>query len=121
MLTSLLQLQLNLQQQAVEQQAPYADGGFELFLTRLLTGIMTVAAILVFIFLLWGAFDWISSNGEKSKTESARNKMTGAVMGILVLSVVLVIFMFIQSILGIQVIDFGTTPATPPGPATIII
>lgn len=113
MLTSLLQLQLNLQQEAVDQSAPYAVGGFELFLSRMLIGLMTTAAVLVFIFLVWGAFDWINSGGEKGKIESGRNKITGAIMGILVLAVVLVIFMFVQSILGIQVIDFTPGPAAP--------
>lgn len=108
-LPSLIALELDLKGQALTQQVPYIQegtGSFGNFLSTILTAIMAIAAISVFIFLIWGAFDYINSGGEKGKIDSARNRMTGAVMGLVVLATVLVIFTFIQQILGIELINF---------------
>jgi len=113
---SLLAIELDLKGQAVTQELPFAqagEGGFALFFSNILTALMTIAALAVFIFLIWGAFDYINSGGEKGKIESARNKMTGAVMGLVVLAMVLVIFAFIQQVLGIEILTFSSGPTAP--------
>lgn len=56
-----------------------------------------VAAVALLIYLLWGAFDWITSGGEKEKLEKARNKMTQAVIGIIIVIFVLALFVVITS------------------------
>ncbi len=110
MFLTLLQtpLILDLKGQAEEQNLPYVNnGGFAGFVTSLLQAMMAIGAVTVFVFLIWGAFDLMNAGGEKGKLESARNKMTGAIMGLIVLSTVLVIFMFVQQILGIEVFKFS--------------
>ncbi len=47
--------------------------------------ILTIAAVLVLLYLLWGAFDWILAAGEKGKIEKAQQKITHAIIGIIVL------------------------------------
>lgn len=47
--------------------------------------ILTVAAVAVLFYLLWGAFDWIIAAGDKAKVEKAQQKITQAIIGILVL------------------------------------
>ena len=54
-----------------------------------------VAAVLLLIYLLWGAADWITSGGEKEKLDKARNKITNAVIGMLLIIVMLAIFQVI--------------------------
>ena len=56
---------------------------------------IVVAGILLLIYLLWGAMDWITSGGEKEKLEKARNKITHAILGILVVIFALAIFQVI--------------------------
>ncbi len=51
-----------------------------------------VAAIATMIYLFWGAFDWISSSGEKEKVLKAQNKIMNAVIGLLLVVVVFVVF-----------------------------
>jgi len=51
-----------------------------------------VAAIAALIYMLLGAFDWISSNGEKEKLLKAQNKIQSAVIGLLLIVFVLVVF-----------------------------
>lgn len=48
--------------------------------------VMVIAALLVFLYLIWGGIEWITSGGDKGKTESARNKITAAVIGLVVVA-----------------------------------
>jgi len=110
---TLLALTLDLQKEAIAQNLPYsgANSTGDL-ISRILTAVMALAALSVLLFLIWGAFDWINSGGEKSKIESARNKMTGAVTGMFVLAAVLVLFMFIQTVFGIEIIKILPGPSS---------
>ena len=47
---------------------------------------MALAALLVLGQLIWGAFDWIKSGGDKGKIEEARNKMTAAIIGLVIVA-----------------------------------
>ncbi|MEK7597900.1 MAG: hypothetical protein AAB441_04615 [Patescibacteria group bacterium] len=61
-----------------------------------------VAGLFMLVYLLWGAFDWISSGGEKEKIAKAQSKITNAVIGIVLVFVVLVAFNLLAgNILGI--------------------
>jgi magnesium-transporting ATPase (P-type) len=61
-----------------------------------------IAGFSLLIYLLWGAFDWIASSGEKEKLTKAQNKITNAVIGMVLIFVVLVVFNLVAgNILGI--------------------
>lgn len=63
---------------------------------------ITLAALFTLIYLLWGAFDWIVSGGEKEKLQKAQNKITNAIIGLILIFVVLSIFgLLTGNILGI--------------------
>ncbi|MCC6711005.1 MAG: hypothetical protein IT416_01495 [Candidatus Pacebacteria bacterium] len=79
---------------------------FRTLLGGLMGGIMVIAAVMVLIFLLWGAIEWITSGGDKGKTEAARNKITQAIIGLIVLAATTAIFMLLQNFLGICVLSF---------------
>lgn len=50
------------------------------------------AGMSLIFYLLWGAFDWIASGGEKEKIAKAQSKITNAVIGIILVFVVLMVF-----------------------------
>jgi hypothetical protein len=52
----------------------------------LISFVMVLAAVLVFLYLIWGGIEWITSGGDKGKTEAARNKITAAVIGLIVIA-----------------------------------
>ena len=63
---------------------------------------ITVASLLLLMFLLWGALDWILSGGEKDKIEKAQRKITNAVLGYIIMFVMFALFGIITGdILGI--------------------
>lgn len=106
-LPSFLQLNIDIAGEAAKQSLPFSgEGATGIFVGRILTAMMAIAAIIVLIALVTGAVDWINAGGDKSKIEKAREKMTQAVMGIFVLSAVLAIFTLVQSFLGISIFTF---------------
>lgn len=60
--------------------------------------IFIVAAAMTFFYLVFGAISWITSGGDKSKVEAARNKITAAVIGLLILAATWAVFTLIVQI-----------------------
>lgn len=83
------------------------DGGFGIWFGNIMTVAMTIAAILVFGFLLWGAIEWITSAGDKSKVEAARNRISNAVIGLIILAATTALFVVVEEFLGIDVLTFN--------------
>lgn len=69
--------------------------------TRALSLVMVIAAVLVFFYLIWGGIEWITSGGESSKTEKARSKITNAVIGLVVLASAYAILQLALRVIGI--------------------
>lgn len=84
-----------------------SDGGFSILLGNLFSAIMLVAVLLVLGFFLWGAIEWITSGGDKSKVEGARNKITNAAIGLIVLAATTAVFLLIEEFLGIDLLTFN--------------
>lgn len=82
-------------------------------LSTLLSFVMGIAALAVFIYLIWGGIQWITSGGEKGKTEEARNKITSAVIGLIVLAASYALLMLLLNILGFASLTETLTGITP--------
>ncbi len=65
---------------------------FNLIIAFLLKLFIFGASIMMGVYLLLGALDWITSGGEKEKLAKAQGKMTNAVIGLFLLFIVLAIF-----------------------------
>ena len=61
---------------------PTGTTGISKFLTNLIALIYTLAAVVLIFMLVWGAWDWITSEGDKEKLESAKKKLINALVGI---------------------------------------
>lgn len=62
---------------------PTGAGGISQFLSNLIALIYSIAAIVLIFMLIWGAFDWITSEGDKEKLQAAQRKIINAFIGIL--------------------------------------
>ncbi|PIS15935.1 hypothetical protein COT62_01070 [Candidatus Roizmanbacteria bacterium CG09_land_8_20_14_0_10_41_9] len=63
---------------------------------------LLLAGVMVLIYLLWGAYDWIVSGGNKEAIVKAQNKIMNAVIGIVVVVAAITIFTVVTgNILGI--------------------
>ncbi|MBI2018220.1 hypothetical protein HYS96_00800 [Candidatus Daviesbacteria bacterium] len=79
---------------------PTGAGGISQFLSNLVTLIYGLAAIVLLFMILWGAFDWMTSGGEKEKLESARNKIISAIIGIMLFAVAFAIIQVLGQFTG---------------------
>jgi TRAP-type C4-dicarboxylate transport system permease small subunit len=80
----------------------YVDFGD--MLTNVMNIVVVIGVVAVLLYLIWGGIEWITSGGDKGKTESARNKITAAIVGLIILISAWAILMFVQQILGIKVL-----------------
>lgn len=73
-----------------------------------LIGIFLILAfVTAFIYMLMGGFDWITAGGDKAKLQGARDKITNAMIGLIVVGSSWAIMMIVGSFLGI---DFPNLP-----------
>jgi len=101
----------------------YADNISDL-VNFALRAVLAIAALLVFAYLLLGAFQWITSGGDKGKTEQARNQIIAAVIGLIIVAASYAIFNLVIGFLGFgsleNILDnvrtINTDPADIPGP-----
>jgi|SRR3989344_1018916 len=61
--------------------------GISLFLNNSITLIYTVAAVVFVFMILWGAFEWLSSGGNKESIDSARKRIVNAIIGIVLFAI----------------------------------
>lgn len=89
---------------AIELNVDTSSTGFFTSPSSLINSIIrfvfAIAALLVFFYLIWGGIDWITSGGDKSKTEGARNKITAAIIGLIVLAAAYAILQIVLQFLG---------------------
>jgi len=73
---------------------------FGTMFSSMLNVVMLVAALLVFAYMIWGGIEWITSGGDKSKAESARNKLTAAIIGLVIVAASYAIVTLVVQFLG---------------------
>jgi hypothetical protein len=74
--------------------------------------ILIVAAILFFFMLVIGGIKWILSGGDKGATEAARNQITAALIGLVVVFAAWAIANLIGSLFGITIFSGQLTLPT---------
>ncbi len=66
---------------------PTGAGAISKFLSNGITLIYSIAAIVLLFMLLWGAFEWMTSGGDKEKLSSAQKRIMSAIIGIILFAV----------------------------------
>lgn len=75
------------------------------FVTNILTLAFGVGLLMVLVMLVWGAFDWITSGGDKEAVGKARSKIINALIGIAVLAVAYALAKLAADFVGINILD----------------
>jgi hypothetical protein len=57
---------------------------------------LIAAGLLLLLYLVWGGFEWLTSGGSKEAVASAKNRLTAAFTGLVLILLVLVIINFID-------------------------
>ncbi len=76
-----------------------------------ITLILIVAAIAFFVMLVLGGVRWILSGGDKGQTEAARNQITAALVGLVIVFAAWAIIQLVGSLFGINIFNKLTLPS----------
>lgn len=83
-------------------------------LVSALVGTMLIlAALLAFFYLIMGGIQWITSGGDKAGMEAARNKITHAIVGLIIVGAAWAIMVLVQNFLGVTIIGGTVTLPRP--------
>lgn len=84
------------------------------FVGNVLNLAFALAVLLVLIMLVWGAFEWIASGGDKESVGKARNRIVNALIGMAVLAVAFALAKVAGQFLGFPDITSSIPIPTPP-------
>lgn len=104
--------------------APRVEGGvatlqyLEVILKNFLNNAIRLAGLAVFIMLIVGGFKYMTAGGDAKAAESARNTITYAILGLVLIIVAYIILVFIKEFTGVDVryFQFPNAPEPVPNP-----
>jgi hypothetical protein len=74
-------------------------------ISKLIRLLLVVASIVFFFMLVIGGIKWILSGGDKGKTEEARNQITAALVGLVIVFSAWAIAKLIEAFFGVNIIN----------------
>ena len=69
--------------------------------------VMVIAAVLFFFMLVIGGIKWITSGGDKAQTEGARNQITAALVGLVIVFSAWAIIKLIGTFFGVDLLNLS--------------
>jgi len=85
-------------------------------ISTLVTASIIVAGLAAFLFLIVGGFQYLTSGGDKAAAQSARDRITYAIMGLAIVAAAVAIIQVLGAVFGFNI----TGTIKWPGPATTI-
>ncbi len=70
--------------------------------SNLVSASFIISGIAFFIYLVWGGIEYLTSGGDKGKTESARNRITAALIGLAIVASSYAVYMIVLEFFGIN-------------------
>ena len=82
-------------------------------ISALVGTLLIIAALLAFFYLILGGIQWITAGGDKTGMEAARNKITHAIVGLIIVGAAWAIMLLVQNFLGVKIIGGTLSFPTP--------
>jgi hypothetical protein len=76
--------------------------------------LLIVAALVAFLYLIMGGIQWITAGGDKAGMETARNRITHAIVGLIIVGAAWAIMLLVQNFLGVTIIGGSGIPIPQP-------
>lgn len=106
--------QINLQPAEGSQFRPLAGLTIPGIISGLIRLTVVVAAVVFFFILVIGGIKWIASGGDKAQTESARNQITAALVGLVIVFAAWAIVALINTFFKIDIFSLAIPNAVGP-------
>lgn len=97
-------INLSLTETEINQVQNYTIGGI---VSTAIAILMLVAGLIFFFMLVWGGVSWVTSGGDKGKTEAARNRITAALIGLVIVFAAWAIVSLVNLIFGVNILAFN--------------
>ncbi|MFA5932633.1 MAG: pilin [Microgenomates group bacterium] len=81
-------------------------------ITPALEAVFLIASVLMFVWMVWGIFQYIFAGGEKEKLAKARSRITWAIVGFIIVLLAFTLSRYIQEIFPARSVPI--TPITEP-------
>lgn len=79
---------------------------FSPLISGVLQIIMIIAALICFVYLVWGGIEWMTSGGEKSAVANARQRISAAFVGLLIVLAAWAIITLLEYLFGFSILQF---------------
>jgi len=89
----------------------YAVSSIGNLISGLVNAAVVIGALAAFLYLVLGGFQWITSGGDKAKTEEAQKKITNAIIGLVIIAAAYAIITVVTQFLGLGDISSLSLPA----------
>lgn len=97
----------------IKQPTNIKIGDVGSLISALVGTLLIIAALLAFFYLILGGIQWITAGGDKAGMEAARNKITHAIVGLIIVGAAWAIMLLVQNFLGVSIIGGTLTFPTP--------
>lgn len=87
---------------AIPEFSPVISGGLRI--------IMTVAALICLVYIIWGGIEWMTSGGEKASVAAARARLTAAFIGLIIVISAWAIIKLLEILFNIDILEFTFEP-----------
>lgn len=85
-------------------------GFFQAFIPSLVGIGFVIGVLFFFFYMMIGAIQWITSGGDKAALEGARGKITGAIVGVVILLALFALLKIIEDFFGINILTLDIGP-----------
>jgi len=87
------------------QAGPGQEGAtLAALITTIWRTLITLGGLAVLVFFIWGGLSWLTAGGDKANIESARNKITNALIGMTILFASIAIVNFLGPAIGFDLL-----------------
>lgn len=87
---------------SINQPSNFNITSISSLITAIVSVLLIIAAMAAFLYLVIGGIQWITSGGDKAGMESARNKITHAIIGLIIVASAYAIMVVATSFLGLD-------------------
>lgn len=83
------------------------------FISNFLVLALSLGLLVVLVMLIWGAFEWITSGGDKEAVGKARNRIINALIGLAVLAIAFALARVAGQFTGLNITDIVVPTPNP--------
>ncbi len=85
-------------------------------LQNIINSALILSGVVAVVLIIWSGFQYVTSNGDKEKVDSARKRLTYAIIGLVFIFSSFMILKFISTFTGVGLDQLANPPALTPNP-----